>query len=195
MIAYIRGKIIHSRWGRLIVDVNGMGYSVYIVPQMNLPPNCVDIKHELELYIHEHIREDAYDMYGFLSYQELELFERLISVSGVGPKVGINIMAAATPVKIFNAIESSDVTFFTSISGIGKKVAAKIILELKSKLSADDSSNVLSNSDDLGSNEVEEALIMLGYKKVDIQSVIAKIPSDISSSEDKVKWVLKNGKK
>ena len=195
MIGYLHGKVINSRYGRLLVDVNGVGYLVYTTPQLNLPQNSVDISHEVELYIHEHIREDAYDLYGFLSYQELELFERLISVSGIGPKAGINIIDAASPIKIFNAIESSDVAFFTSISGIGKKVAAKIILELKSKISIDESSNILLNDDDTSSNEDEEALIMLGYKKADIQAILTKIPAEISNSEDKVKWVLKNGKK
>lgn len=195
MIGYICGKIIHSRWGRLIVDVNGIGYNVNVLPQIKIPPNSIDIKHEVELYIYEHIREDAYDLYGFLSYQELELFERLISVSGVGPRAGINIMDSAAPIKIFNAIESSDVAFFTSISGIGKKVATKIILELKSKISVNDSSNILLSGDETSSNEVEEALIMLGYKKTDIQQILAKIPTEITDSQDKVKWVLKNGKK
>ncbi len=195
MIGYLRGKIINARRGKLFVDVNGLGYLVNVDPQIKIPPNSVDTKYEVELYIHEHIREDAYDLYGFLSYQELELFEKLISVSGVGPKAGINIMASASPTKIFNAIESSDVSFFTAISGIGKKVATKIILDLKSKISADDSSAVLQSGDDGSSNDVEEALIMLGYKKADIQPMLSRIPIDLTSSEDKVKWVLKNGKK
>lgn len=195
MIGYLRGKIINEKRGKLFVDVNGLGYLVNVDPQIKIPPNSVEIKHEVELYIHEYIREDAYDLYGFLSYQELELFEKLISVSGVGPKAGINIMASAPPIKIFNAIESSDVSFFTAISGIGKKVAAKIILELKSKLSADDSNAILLNNDNNSSNDVEEALMILGYKKVDIQPILKKIPTEIINSEDKVKWVLKNSKK
>lgn len=193
MIGYLKGKIVHAEWGRVIVDVNGVGYRVNVDPQIKIPEDCVDQKYQVELYIHEHIREDAHDLYGFLNYHELMLFEKLISVSGVGPKAGVNIMAAADSGQIYSAIENSDVTFFTSISGIGKKVAAKIILELKSKISDSDNANIIASTE--SSNEVLEAMISLGYKKSDVGKFITQIPSDIKSTEEKVRWLLKNLKK
>ena len=190
MIGYLRGKIINARWGKLIVDVGGVGYLVSVDPQIKIPDDCVATKYEVELYIHEHIREDAHDLYGFLDYQSLETFRRLVSVSGVGPKAGMNIIVAADTLKIYKAIENSDVSFFTAISGIGKKVAAKIILELKSKMTDSDSSDLISGSE--GSNDVIEAMASLGYKKSDIGKFVSQIPAEIITTEEKVRWLLKN---
>ncbi|OQB05913.1 MAG: Holliday junction ATP-dependent DNA helicase RuvA [bacterium ADurb.Bin212] len=193
MIAYLKGRVIHARFGQIIVETAGVGYKISVNPQIDLPEDCVDTKCQVELFVHEHIREDCYDLYGFLTYGELEMFERLISVSGVGPKAGINIMAAADTKKIYSAIENSDLSFFTSISGIGKKVAAKIILELKSKLSNQDNYEIISGSD--SSSDVLEAMATLGYKKTEIQNFLTKIPEDIVETEEKVRWLLKNLKK
>lgn len=193
MIGYLKGKIIHARWGQLIVDVAGVGYKVTVDPQIDIAPNAVDISQQIELFIHEHIREDAHDLYGFLSYQDLELFQKLISVSGVGPKVGISIMSAAKTDKIISAIESSDVSFFTSISGIGKKVAAKIILDLKSKISDSEKEAIISGSETSG--DVIDAMASLGYRKSDISRHLTQIPSEVTTTEEKVRWLLKNLKK
>ena len=193
MIGYLRGKIIQARYGKLILDVAGVGYTVNVIPDIAIPENCVDASCLLELYIHEHIREDAYDLYGFVEPYQLEMFEKLISVSGVGPKAAINIMSVADTKKIATAIEGSDLSFFTAVPGIGKKVAAKIILELKSKMTASDNESVLLESD--SSNEVVEAMASLGYKKSDVSKYIAQIPSDILKTEEKVRWLLKNFKK
>lgn len=194
MIAYLRGKIIKFRWGWMLVDVHGVGYGVTVDPQIKVPENCVDVKYEIELYIHEHIRDDAHDLYGFLHTYELETFKRLISVSGVGPKAGINIMSAAGDTKkIYNAIENSDLSFFTAVPGIGKKVAAKIILELKSKVSQQDNEAILAGSE--VANDVVDAMASLGYKKSDIAKHLTQVPSDITKTEDKVRWLLRNMKK
>lgn len=193
MISYLKGKTIHARFGRLIVETGGVGYRINVDPQIKIPNNCVQIGYQVELFIHEHIREDAYDLYGFLSYQELEMFERLISVSGVGPRAGINIMAAADTEKIYAAIEHSDVSFFTAISGVGKKVATKIILELKSKMTDSDNEAVLIGSE--SSNDVVEAMASLGYKKSDISKYLTKIPANIVKTEEKIRWLLKNLRK
>lgn len=193
MIGYLRGKVVNAKWGKIWLDINGVGYLVNVDPQIKIPENCVDTKFEVELYIHEHIREDCHDLYGFLSYQELEMFERLISVSGVGPKAGLNIMASADTAKIYSAIENSDVSFFTSISGIGKKVATKIILELKSKLSDSDNYEIISGSE--SSSDVLEAMTSLGYRKSDISKYLTQVPENVVTTEEKVRWLLRNIKK
>lgn len=193
MIAYLKGKVIHARFGQIIIETGGVGYRVNINPQIKIPENCVEINYQVELFVHEHIREDCYDLYGFLTYVELEMFERLISVSGVGPKAGLNIMAAADIKNIYAAIEGSDLSFFTSISGIGKKVATKIILELKSKLSDSDNFDIISGNESSG--DVLDAMLSLGYKKSEISKYLTKIPSDIVTSEEKIRWLLKNIKK
>lgn len=189
MISYLKGKVVLARWGVLIVDAGGVGYKVFVDPQIKISANIVGAKEDIELFVHQHLREDASDLYGFLSYQELELFEKLISVNGVGPKAAINIMAAADSGRIVKAIISDDLGFFTAISGIGKKVAAKIILELKSKISADKSINVIGQLDD--SNDLFAALEALGYKRNELQGVITQIPAEIIDTEAKVRFCLK----
>lgn len=185
MISYLSGKIIASKTGFLIIETGGVGYGV------NVDSSVVKKNGEqYELFIHEHIREDCHDLYGFPTFEELELFEKLISVNGVGPKAGLNIMSAGKPDKIVSAIISDNLGFFTAISGIGKKVAAKIILDLKSKLSGDHNINVLSG--DAESEDLVDTLTQLGYKRPEISAVVTKMPENITGLEAKVRWCLRN---
>lgn len=190
MISYLKGRAVLCKWGLIIIETGGVGYKVSVNPQIKIKNNIVDTQEDIELYIYEHIREDADDLYGFLTYQELELFEKLISVNGVGPKAGLNIMSFAETDKILCAIISDDMSFFTAISGIGKKVAAKIILDLKSKISSDKSINVVGNFDE--ADDLMDAMQSLGYKKAEVQGLIRKIPAEVISTEEKVRWCLKN---
>jgi Holliday junction DNA helicase RuvA len=189
MISYLKGKVVLFRWGLIILDVNGVGYKVCVNPQINIKNNIIDTKEDVELFVYENIREDTDDLYGFLTYQELELFEKLISVNGVGPKAGINIMSSGKPEAIISAILSDNLGFFTAVSGIGKKAAAKIILELKSKIGG-------GTDIELGqfdqSNDVIDALEALGYKKQELTTILSKIPKEIVATEDKIRWCLKN---
>ncbi|MFA7253220.1 MAG: Holliday junction branch migration protein RuvA [Patescibacteria group bacterium] len=185
MISYLKGRVIISKVGFAIIETGGVGYGININQSVVLKNN-----ESVELFIHEHIREDSDDLYGFPSYEELDLFQKLISVNGVGPKAGLNIMSQAKPGRIIQAISRDDLSFFIAISGIGKKVAAKIVLDLKSKLSGDKNIGVFSELD--GAGDVMDALVSLGYKQTEIQSLIIKIPGEVVSSEDKVRWCLKN---
>lgn len=189
MISYLKGKIVVEKPGFIIIDVGGVGYKVFM-GQSGSPKVLESKSQDQEFFVYHNIREDISDLYGFKTFEELELFEKLISVNGVGPKAGMQIMAAAGPDKIVSAITSEDLNFFTAVPGIGKKVAAKIILDLKSKISGLDGSGVLSQTD--GGDEVVEALISLGYKKPEIIKVLPKIPADITDSEGKIRWLLKN---
>lgn len=185
MIAYLKGNVIQSGAGFLILETMGVGYKVYIKSKAeSRKPKLI------ELFIHEHLREDTNDLYGFESYQELELFEQLISVNGVGPKAGLAIMSSAPAERITNSIINEDLSFFKSISGIGNKVAAKIILDLKSKLSDADGLAVISRSGQ--PDDVVDALTSLGYKRAEINQALTKIPIDLKSAEEKIRWCLKN---
>lgn len=189
MIGYLAGKIKLARAGFLIVDVNGVGYKVITTPQMALLESGNDSEKKYEFFIHHHTKEDASDLYGFLTFQELELFEKLLSVNGVGPKAAMTIVGLAPVDKIIEAILSEDQSFFQSASGIGKKVALKIIIDLKSKISNIEFSGSLSNGIDA---EVFDALISLGYKKMEIEKVSTKMPKDLTRVEDQVRWCLKH---
>ncbi|MCL5410950.1 MAG: Holliday junction branch migration protein RuvA [Patescibacteria group bacterium] len=186
MIAHLSGKILFHKDGLVILDVSGVGYKINIANKKELQDGK-----QANYFIHQHLREDSSDLYGFDSYEELSLFEQLISVNGVGPKVGMLIMSSAEVNKIVRAILNEDLTFFQSISGIGKKVAARIILDLKSKITGIDSEGIFGNLND-SSNEVLDALQSLGYKNTEIMKLFPKMPVECSTAEAKIKWLIKN---
>lgn len=185
MIAYLNGKIVVSRQNYLILNVGGVGYKIF----SNLS-NLVNQDNPIELFIYEHIREDINDLYGFGTIDELEIFQKLILVNGVGPKAGMAIMTMANPERISHAIIAEDVSFFQAIPGIGKKVAAKIILDLKSKISDLESGDIFGHL--FESDDVANALATLGYKNSEIAGLITKIPSNIKTSEEKIRWCLRH---
>jgi Holliday junction DNA helicase RuvA len=185
MIAYLKGKIIINKTGLAIVEAGGVGY------RLNTKSDSVLRAGEsAEFFIHEHIREDADDLYGFKTFEELELFEKLISVNGVGPKAGMAIMTSGSVESIISAIADENLAFFKSISGIGNKAATKIILDLKTKVSGIREINVLTNSSD--ADDLVAALTSLGYKNIEISKITAKIPVELKKIEDKITWCLKN---
>ncbi len=185
MIAYIKGKIIYAKPGMAIIETGGVGYRVNIGPVFSF-----NVGQAADFFIHEHIREETDDLYGFTTYDELILFEKLISVNGVGPKAGMSIMTVAPPERIISAVTSEDVSFFISVPGIGKKVAARIILDLKSKLGGFEGSGVIGKMDE--SVEIVDVLVSLGYSKPEIGKIAAKMSDDLGGVEEKIRWYLKN---
>jgi holliday junction DNA helicase RuvA len=177
MIALLDGVVAARETEAVILSVGGVGYRVFVARQ------TLEIGEQARLYISEVIREDKHDLYGFLSIDDKELFEILISVQGVGPKLGQKIMSAATSADLRQHIQTSDLGFFTSISGVGKKTAQKIILDLKGVLVNDDSQGALVRDD------VTDALETLGYSKDDIQAVLPHVVGE--TSEDRVKSALR----
>ena len=143
---------------------------------------------EVELYIYTHVREDVLDLYGFSQKDELELFQLLLNVSGVGPKSALIIIDRGV-VAVRQAIVSTDVSFFTSIPRIGKKNAQKIILELKGKLG----SLAELDLEDIGgqTQEVIEALQTVGFSKSEALEAVRNLPGDVETIEDKIRYALK----
>ena len=188
MIAYLSGKVILIQEGYIIIEVSGVGYRVFIGDDV-----VVKAGNDIKLFVHNHIKEDTNDLYGFVSFDALKLFEKLITVSGVGPKVGMLIMSIDKPEAIISAIVEENVVFFQSVSGIGKKVAAKIILELKPKVSGLKSDSVIGRLDD--AENLIEALSSLGFKSSEVSIAISRLPNEIKSFEDRVKWCIKNIRK
>ncbi|MEI6498832.1 MAG: Holliday junction branch migration protein RuvA [bacterium] len=186
MIAYIKGSIIVSQVNYVIVETGGLGYKVNLAQSQTFRSG-----EEAEFFIHEHIREESDDLYGFASIEQLELFEKLISVNGVGPKAGLSIMSVGSADEIITAIATENIAFFKSVSGIGQKVATKIILELKSKITGNrDTAGLLNRSSD--NEDILGALTALGYQPKEINRLVAKIPGEIIAIEEKVRWCLQN---
>lgn len=184
MISSISGKIkfIKNNW--LIVETGGVGYQVFVPRQKRKTGESADF------FIHHHIREDSSDLYGFKTYEELEMFEMLISVSGVGPKMALAILANNSPEKIKNAIIKNDFDIFSATSGVGKKIASKIIVELKNKVTNLD--NLDLSQFDQEKSDLILALEGLGFKKEEIQNGLKKLPTPLSTIDEKIKWFLKS---
>ena len=132
MIAYLRGRIFEKHPNRLVVDVNGVGYDVAV--PLSTFYGLGDAGADIALRIHTHVREDALALFGFATRLEQELFERLISVSGIGPKVALAVLSGIEPGELINAILRGDLARLTAIPGVGKKTSERIVLELKDRL-------------------------------------------------------------
>ncbi len=171
MIGFLEGQVKFATIGKIILFANGIGFTVNIPGNINFLEN-----QKTSLYIHTHIREDNLALYGFNSAKDLEIFELLLTVSGVGPKIALTMLTSSTEKNIKNAIVESNLAFFSSISGVGKKTAQKIILDLKSKLGKGDVN--MGNLE--GNSELIDSLISLGFQKGEISSIYSKIDNSLS---------------
>ena len=189
MIAYLKGKVINKSLNSIILQVsNGVGYRVFL---MENTINSLQNENECELYTHHQVKEDVSDLYGFVSNSELELFELLISVSGVGPKSALGVLNMAGSSDIKEAIISGDASSLTKVSGIGKKTAERLVLELKTKVAKlDGGIDMLNKSVSFGADEID-ALISLGYSLTEARDALREIDSDIKDSGQRVKAALK----
>ena len=188
MIGRIEGKIVHRDLRFVIVDVSGIGYKVYGTHSITSKTGSGE---KISLWTYLAVRENALDLYGFTTKEELDFFELLISVSGIGPKSALGILNIATIKTLRQAVSSGDTSHLTKVSGIGKKNAEKIVLELKDKLEG------LELEDGMGSdhikNEVDviEALKSLGYSQMEAREALKKVSKDIVATGEKVKQALK----
>src|SRR3954464_13658975 len=162
MIAHLRGRVLSKRPSHAVVDVNGVGSEIAIsVPTFSELPNAGG---EVSLHIHTHVREDALSLYGFLRPQEKELFERLISVSGIGPKLAITVLSGMQAEKMVAAIRGNDIAALTKIPGIGKKTAERMVLELRDKLDSFGVAAAVVSRHSPMEEDVLSALTNLGYQ-------------------------------
>lgn len=182
MYGYISGKIAEINSSYVIVDNHGIGYQIY-VPN----PYGFMIDKEYVIYTYTHIREDEYTLYGFKTREEKELFLKLISVKGLGPKMALPMLATGSISLLEEAIETENINYLKKFPKIGDKVAKQVILDLKGKLNVINTG--LFKRDD-HSSEVVEALLGLGYKQMDIKKIMTKVNSELSV-EEQIKEALK----
>ncbi|MGZ4817321.1 MAG: Holliday junction branch migration protein RuvA [Terriglobales bacterium] len=170
MIAHLRGKLIAKHPNQAIVETGGVGYDVTItVPTFSdLPASG----HEVALYIHTHVREDAIALFGFLRAEEKQLFEKLISVSGIGPKLAITILSGMPTADMVSAIRGNDVARLTRIPGIGKKTAERMVLELRDKLEGFGAAPAVATATP-AEEDVLSALVNLGYQRAAAERAVA----------------------
>lgn len=187
MISHIKGTVEFQADKFAVVDVHGIGYKVFIGPetQRKLPKKG----EEVALWTHTEVRENALELYGFLHYGELELFEMLIGISGVGPKTALGVMAVAPADTLRKAIAAGDMSYLTKVSGIGRKTAEKIILELREKMAGKGISVESGALKEEG--DVLEALMSLGYTQAEAREALARVPQSVEGAEKRIKEALK----
>ena len=132
MIAFLRGRILDKHPNRIVVDVNGVGYEVHV--PLTTYYDVADVGGEVTLRVHTHVREDALQLYGFLTPLEQLLFERLIAISGIGPKLAVAVLSGIESREFVGSVQRADIARLTRIPGVGKKTAERIVLELKDRL-------------------------------------------------------------
>lgn len=173
MIGYLSGVVQYSELDAVCINVNGVGYRVLMaLPDVARYANAGT---KAEAYIHTHVREDAILLYGFSSREHLALFERLTSVQGVGPKMGLGLLSGLDPDSLVRAIAEGDEARLTKIPGVGKKTAQRIILELGDKLAKQSLSSGVSGAVVGPLDDLRSALANLGYKTPQIERALQKV--------------------
>lgn len=185
MIGFLRGNIIKKYSDSIIVDVQGVGYKVFLT-EYGIEQCHQD---DITLHVYTHVREQEITLYGFLQEDEQEIFELLISVSGIGPKAALNILTVADVSSITTAIAHEDITILTKVSGIGPKTAKKVVNELSGKVVAPIDAAV---GDALLHSDAIDALKSMGYSVTEARDALSSVPKDIKDVGECVKVALKS---
>jgi holliday junction DNA helicase RuvA len=185
MIAALTGKILLRNDPYIIIDVSGVGYKVYATLDILASKHVGDT---LTVFTYTHVREDLLDLYAFSTYKDLQLFEQLIGVSGVGPKTAIGVFALGSSSTIISAIMSGDVSFFSSVPRLGKKNAQKIIIDLKSKIGSTTELDLTESGDSM---DVITALKSFGFSQKEAEQAVSAVKDRGNSTEEKIRLALK----
>ena len=187
MISFIKGNIIIRQERYLVIDIGSLGYQVACTTQTL---DKLRDQNEVSLFTHTHVREDALELYGFITWEEMEFFEKLIEISGVGPKSALAVMSIAPLEDIKKAVVHGDPAILQRVTGIGKKTAERIIVELKEKIkfSSPLDANAFSS---LGDSQLIEGLQSLGYEEREIRQILPHIPIDVTDLGERIKEALK----
>lgn len=190
MIATLTGKVAEKIGESVVIDVGGVGYSVLVT---NEDFGILSTGNMVKVYIHEHIRETSYDLFGFVNLDTKQLFEQLLDVNGVGPKMALSVLSIGSANDVRRAIAGGDTKFIQQANGVGKRVAERVVVELKDKvgLAGVDlaSTGMLQGTGALLQDEAAEALVALGYSAQDAAAALAQIPSDLPT-EERIKKAL-----
>jgi len=193
VIAQIRGTLAHKLPGEVIVDVGGVGYQVFI--PLNVFYRLPEVGDSISLYIHTHLREDALQLFGFEAAEEKQVFLLLNSVSGIGPKLAVNILSGIPADELVRAVKDGDQPRLISIPGVGRKLAERMIVELRDKFTTLQSrpSEVVARSDDSQlTSDAVSALVNLGYRKTEVEkNVRDMIQTGKRTLEEVLKEVLR----
>jgi Holliday junction DNA helicase RuvA len=186
MIGYISGSIISVQEKNIIVDTGGIGYKVFVTPTFI---QTVSVGSEVSLWIYTAVREDTLDLFGFESLAIQEIFELLINVSGIGPKSALGILSVADTNSLIHAIKNENVAYLTQVSGIGKKTAEKIVLELKDKVEKLALEYHYEESGHM--RDVIDALLSMGYHERAVRTTLASLETESQTTSEIIRDALK----
>lgn len=195
MIAFLRGRVLEKHPNRVIVEVNGVGYDLAV--PLSTFYTAGEPGAEITLRVHTHVREDQLALFGFATALELTVFERLISISGIGPKLALAVLSGIEPRELVGALQRGDVARLTRIPGVGKKTAERIVLELRDRLPKAMEAVAIGapapTADDTLRDDLASALINLGYHRPAIDKVLEKALADRTDArfEDVLRAALK----
>lgn len=190
MIATLTGKVAEKLPDIVVLDVRGVGYGL-LVPLRDYAH--LNLNDTVKLYVYEHIREVSHDLFGFTLYDTKRLFEILLDVTGVGPKMALNILNTGSPDDVRLAIAEGNVKFLQAASGVGKRVAERVVVDLKDKVglvSSDSATTFLQGASVQSNDEAVQALVSLGYSPMDAATALVGI-DDKLSPEDRIKQALR----
>ncbi len=194
MIAFLRGRLIDKHPNRLVVDVQGVGYEVHV--PLSTFYRAPEVGNEMSLRVHTHVREDTIALFGFANELELQIFERLIAISGIGPRLALAVLSGIEPADLVRAVRGQDVARLTAIPGIGRKTAERISLELKDRLPVVPAVDPLSAPGVAEPGDVRtdliSALLNLGYHRTLAEKAVdvaLKLPGD-ATFERRLKQAL-----
>jgi Holliday junction DNA helicase RuvA len=187
MIAKLTGKVDEKLSEVVVIDVRGVGYGVFVCQEDYL---TLKQNNEVKLYIYEHVREQAHDLYGFTDLNTKKLFELLLSVNGVGPKMALSILSIGQSDNLRQAIAEGNRLYIQKASGVGKRVAERLIVDLKDKVGLVASDNSFSLAINSTQDEAVEALISLGFSPIDAIKALSRVDNNLTV-EERVKSALK----
>jgi Holliday junction DNA helicase RuvA len=186
MISYLSGKILNKGEGSVIVLVDRVGYKVAVNEDLY---SRLSADQEVDLYVYQYVRENALDLYGFETFEKLNLFELLISISGIGPKSALNAVYVAPVNEFKESIARGDPSLLTKVAGVGKKTAERAVLDLSGKIGELPSFST-GEQGGAGNDEIE-ALIGLGYSRQQAMDALRRIGPDITDSGERIRGALK----
>jgi Holliday junction DNA helicase RuvA len=186
MIRLVRGIVVARGKDYLVLDVNGIGYKVFVPEPAAL---SADTNEELTLHTYLQVREDALNLFGFADAEELAMFELLIGVNGVGPKVALSTLSVLNPDMLRTAVASEEPAMIARVPGVGKRTAEKIVLELRDKVKQVSGIQAIAFATDVDS-EVIDALTSLGYSVIEAQRAVQKLPKDAVGVEERLRLAL-----
>ncbi len=195
MIATLEGVVSEKLADQVILDIKGVGYGIFVTAEDH---GLLKAGEKSKVYVYDYVREQAHDLFGFLTRDTKDLFEQLLAVSGVGPKMALNVLSIGSLADVRSALAEGNIKFIQQANGVGRRLAERLVVELKDKVGLNgadlESAGLLRSEAKLLGDEAVQALVALGYSSSDAAAALQEVDPELPT-EDRVKQALIGGKK